>query len=63
MLSQIDLIVAQVNDLSGVVEDLNSKFVETDRMDETDTVSDVQYGQYRFFHYNIVFAHQKFQFL
>ena len=48
MLSQIDLIVAQVNNLSGVVADLKDRTVQKDKIDEIDTLGDVQYGQYHF---------------
>ena len=64
MLSQIDFIVAQVNDLSGVVEDLKSKVVETDKMDETGTLDYVQSGQYQYQFINIILysARLNFQF-
>ena len=51
-----------MNDLSGVVAELKFKVVETDKMDETDTLGDVQYGQCQFFIIILFFAHQKFPF-
>ena len=56
------MIVAQVNDLSSVVADLKDKTVQKDKIDETDTLGHVQYGQCRFFIIILFCAHKDITF-